>query len=53
MKIGIRAIDLDGFVPDYRLHPELGLPVELYERRFPVRGHQTVSVYSESLHEAE
>jgi hypothetical protein len=31
MKIGIRAIDLNRLVPDYRLQSEFRLPVELYE----------------------
>src|ERR1700724_1830733 len=51
MKIGIRAIDLDRFVPDYRLHSEFRLPMKFHEGCFAASVNQPEGMHPESFHE--
>src|SRR5580658_1749192 len=53
MKIGVRAVDLDRFVPDYRLHSQLRLPMELDERRFALGVDQAKGMDAETFHESK
>ena len=53
VEVGIGAVDLHGFVPEDRLQAELGLPVELHERRPPGCVDESEGVDAEALHEPE
>ena len=53
VEVRIGAVDLQRLVPDDRLQPLLGLPVELDERRLPVGVDEPERVDAEALHEPE
>ena len=53
MKVGIRAIDFHGFVPDNGLQSEFRLPMEFHEGGFSCRCNQPIGVHTKSFHEAE
>src|SRR5581483_2882410 len=50
---GVGAVDLHGLVPCDRLETELGLPMELHERRGALRVDEPERVDAEALHESE
>ena len=53
VKVRIGAVDLDGLVPDHRLHAKLRLPNEFDECGFVLRVHEPERVDAEALHETE
>src|ERR1700722_2944416 len=53
MKIGIRASDLHGLVPDEGVRPLLWCPVEFYEDRLAVSVDEAVRMHAEPLHHPE
>ena len=53
MEVGIHPVDLERLVPDHRLQPERGLPVELDEMRLALGIDQPEGMYAEAFHEAE
>src|SRR5690606_2735783 len=53
MKIRISAVDLERFVPDNRLHAELGFPMKLNKLGFAFSVYKTEGVHAESFHEAK
>jgi hypothetical protein len=53
MEVGVGAVDLHRLVPQHRLQPLLGLPVELHERRLALGVDEAEGVDPEALHEAE
>ena len=53
MEIRILAGQLDGFVPDQRMHTEHRFPVEFYKTRFACRIDETKGVDAKAFHHRE
>src|SRR5580698_4180552 len=53
VKIRIGAVDLHSFIPDDRLHTELGFPVKFYKGRFAFGVNQAIGVNPKSFHETK
>ena len=53
MEVGVGTVDFDRLVPNDRLQAQLGLPVELDERRLAGRVDEAKGMDAEALHEAE
>src|SRR5271156_6501704 len=53
VKIRIGAVNLHSFVPDDRLHTELGFPVKFYKGRFSPGINQAIGVNAKSFHETK
>ncbi len=51
MEIRVGAVDLDGLIPEHRLHALTRLPVELDEGALALGVHKAEAVHAEPLHE--
>src|ERR1700722_1670430 len=53
MKIWVCTVDFHRFIPDYRLHSQLWLPMKFYEGRFAACVNQAESVDTKPLHKSK